>query len=107
MAIYDPKTGLPLLIKQPGEVRNFFMDFGKVLDTGETISSIVSVVAISLGDVIGSAALTVAGYSIVGDGVQIEFRDGTHRERYRVEVQVITSSADTIEGEGILLVKEM
>lgn len=90
------------LIKQPNESRLYSMDFSANLASGETISSITSVTPEPTGPTISSEAVS-------SDGKSANFRiaGGTDGESYKITVIVVTSSSNTLEDEGILLVKDL
>ncbi len=77
------------IIKQPSEAVFEPMTFGGI----STISTLVSVTAISRGLVTGSAALTVAG-NLFANALTIEISGGTDGERY-----LVTAIADDAEGQ--------
>ena len=89
-------TAPELLVKQPGESRQFSMEFANLLTTGETISDPV-VTSTPSGLTVGSA--TVSGSKIV-----FTLASGTHPVRYRIEVTVTSSGGATLVGDGILRV---
>jgi len=89
-------TAPQLLVKQPGETRQFSMDFSSLLDTGETISG-PSVTSTPSGLTVGSA--TVSDSKIL-----FTLASGTHPVRYRIEVTVTSSGGSTLVGDGILRV---
>jgi hypothetical protein len=87
------------LVKQPSESRLYKMDFKRSLDSEDKIMSVASVVATPSTVVIGEA---------VSDDRHVSFRvsGGTSGESYNITVVVITSKGETIEGDGLLIVKE-
>ena len=91
-------TAPQLLIKQPGETRQFSMDFSSLLDTVETISSPVITST--------PAGLTVGTASISGSKILFTIAAGTHPVRYRIEVTVTTSGGATLVGDGVLKVAD-
>lgn len=92
---------VPTLIKQPSENRLYSMDFAANLDEGETILSVSSVVAAPPG-------LTLSGSaSASGTRASQRILGGTDGVLYKVTFIVVTSSGNTLEGEGFLRVKEL
>jgi len=89
-------TAPQVLVKQPGETRQFSMDFSSLLDTAETISD-PSVTSTPTGLTLGSA--TVSGSKIL-----FNLSSGTHPVRYRIEVTVTSSGGATLVGDGVLRV---
>jgi len=89
------------LILQHGESRLFTMHFTSNLASGETIASITSVTAAPTG-------LTISGNAIATLGKKIQFSiTSTTPNSYKVTGKVVTSTGNTLEGEGILLVKDL
>ena len=76
-------TAPQMLVKQPGETRQFSMDFSSLLATSETISS-PSVSSSPSG-------LTLGVASVSGSKVLFDISSGTHPVKYRLEVTVTTS----------------
>jgi len=91
------------LIKQPSENRQYSMDFSNVLSAGETISTQVVTSQLACGD---SSDLTITGEAISGQTVTCWIAGGTHGNVYRVEFVITTSTSQTVEGDGILYVKD-
>ena len=91
-------TAPEVLVKQPGETRQFSMDFSNLLATSETIAS-PTVTSSPSGLTIGSA-------SVSGSKVQFNISGGTHAVRYRLEVTVASSGGATLVGDGVLRVKD-
>ena len=91
-------TAPEVLVKQPGETRQFSMDFSSLLATGETLST---------SDVTSSpSGLTLGSTSISSSTVLFTVASGTHGVRYRLEVTVTTSASATLVGDGILRVQD-
>jgi len=91
----------PSLIKQPAESRLYTMDFSGLLARGETLAGVTSVTATPTG-------LTLVDpptYSGVYASQRIS--GGTSGTRYTVTFLVTTSAGNTLEGEGILQVKDL
>lgn len=92
---------VPTLIKQPTENRLYTMQFAANLSSGETISSVNSVVSVPGG-------LTLSGAPVI-DGTQVHQRilGGTDGVVYKVTFIVTTSNANILEGEGFLRVQDL
>lgn len=88
-------------VKYPEEAVGYAMDFSKLLASGETITSIISVVASPTGT---SSDLAITGQAIVGSQVQMKIAAGAAGTSYRVAVQVNTSLGYIREGKGSLVV---
>ena len=95
-------TAAQHLEKQPSEVRTYTMNFGNLMATGETISTIASVTSELRGG--GSSNLVLASETISGQTVTLVISGGTHGRTYRVEIKITTSNGQTLEGDGILKV---
>ena len=91
-------TAPQVLVKQPGETRQFSMDFSSLLDSGETISS-PNVSASPSGLSLGSP-------SVSGTKVLFTIASGAHPVKYRLEVTVNTSGGAILVGDGVLRVQE-
>lgn len=92
---------VPSLIKQPSESRLYSMDFSALLAKGETLSSVSSVVSTPAGLTLSGAA------SVSGVFAQQRITGGTSGIEYIVTFVVLTSAGNTLEGEGILQVKDL
>lgn len=91
----------PSLVKQPSESRNFSMDFSALLAPGESLTAVSSVVAVPAG-------LTLSGAATVSGAVATQrILGGTSGTKYVVTFVVTTSLSNTLEGEGILQVKDL
>lgn len=97
-------TAPQILIKQPNEKRQFSMDFTNLLNTGETISSIRDIDSQTIGGAVSD--LTISSSGINGSTVTFWIENGSDKTRYRIEVQVNTSSSGILEGDGILKVSD-
>ena len=97
-------TAPTILYKQSSETRIYNMDFTNLLGTA-TISSITSVASELRGGGV-STSLTLGSSSIVGSSKQVQFSiaGGVHKNTYRIEVVVVTSDGQTLEGDGLLMV---
>lgn len=98
-------TATERLCKQPGETRKFIMDFTAALATSETISGINSINSEKInGD---STDLTIVNSGLeTTKKVNLWISGGSHRQTYKIEVLVTTSSAQVLEGDGILYVSD-
>ena len=100
MAVTAPQV----LEKQPSEKRQFTVNLANLMVTGETIASITSVTSELIGG--GTTDLVITGSAISGQTVIMWIASGTHNNRYRIEVIVVTSTGAIIEGDGILKVSD-
>ena len=91
-------TAPEVLIKQPGETRQFSMDFSSLLGSAETLST--SAVTAS------PSGLTLGVTSISGGTVLFSVAGGTHGVKYRIEVTVNTSASAVLIGDGILRIQD-
>lgn len=101
----DPDTGLVVLVKQPAESREFAMDFTNLL-VGSALSSVNSVVQANQNKVGGSTALTLGTPAVDGDSVTVQISDGTDDENYKITAEVVDTAGNTLEGEGMLYVRD-
>lgn len=99
-------TANETLCKQPYEKRQFSMDFDLLMDTDETINSSPGPQVDSEKINGDSSDLTISDVTISGHKVLFWIAGGTNNRRYRVEVQIITSGGQYLEGDGILVVKD-
>jgi hypothetical protein len=89
------------LIKQPAESRLYSMDFAGLLAQGETVTTVVSIVAAPTG-------LTVGGSPVAsGNRVSVQISGGAAGTEYKVTFVVNTSAGNIIEGEGLLQVRDL
>ena len=102
----DYSTGLPLLIKQPGESRLLDMDFGADMRKGDTVQSVTSSVAANLGNVQDSTDVQLSEAVISGSMVQVRVSAGQHLENYKITHVIVTAGGDTLEGDGMLCVRD-
>jgi len=91
------------LDKQPGEARYYAIDFANLMVTGETISGTPVVVSELRGG--GTTDLTITETTIDGQTVVMKIAGGTDRHVYRVQATITTSGAQTLQGDGILRIK--
>ena len=94
-----------ILVKQPSEVRSYSMDFSNLMITDETITSIVSVTSARRGGS-GDTDLVITDEAISGQTITMTIAGGLDRQAYIIEVIINTSSGQTLEGDGVLQVKD-
>ena len=103
----DPNSGLEAFIKQPDESRVYTFEFAALLGAN-TVDTVVSVTGVNQGLVDGSAALTVgAGTDDNISKVQVRLSGGTDGEDYKIEATVTDSGTNTLQGEGMLQVRDL
>lgn len=88
--------------KQPAEAKKYQIDYSEWLATSETITSVVTSVALvnsASGDV-GEPTLTLS-YEAVVDGTVFQYyvNSGTDGKKYKVTFQANTSDSQTLESE--------
>lgn len=93
-----------ILEMQPSESRLFSMNFSKNLAVGETITVITSVVPLPNS---GATTVTINGLAIDAAGKKIQFRVEGTAGSYEVTGKVVTSDSNELEGEGILIIKDL
>lgn len=89
-------------VKHPDESLLFGVDLTKLLSTGETLSSVVSVTAVPAGLTINSLAVNAAAFDddeggtvAVGNGARFRAAAGTAGVDYALTVTVTTSAGNT------------
>jgi hypothetical protein len=92
------------VVKQPSEVRQYTMDFANTLATGETISTITSVSIELRGG--GLSDVTVYNEAVSGDTIVFWVSGGTDGQTHRIEIVVVTNVGQTIEGDGLLSIRD-
>jgi len=99
-------TSSNYLVKAPVERRYYSMDFSALLSTSEIISSITSITSEKRG--VGTSDLLIDGTGISSDGKSIEMfiGSGTDFQTYRIEVQIMTSDSNILQGDGLLKVSD-
>jgi len=95
-------TAPEIVEKQPSEKRLFTMDFSALMATAETIDSVP--VVVSETDCGGTSDLTITGVSVDGQIVSMWIEGGTDLTMYRIQVNVDTSTGQTLAGDGKLKV---
>jgi len=105
MTVLDIETGLELIVRRAGEFAP--ADFVcPNLTEGELIASINSVVQVNLGDVVGSANLTLGAQNHDGvKTVQVWISGGTEGERYCITVTLTSSTGAIRTASGVVSVK--
>lgn len=99
-------TSPDVLVKQPSEIRHYTMDFSNLLGTGETLSSIASSAIELRGGGTSDISLTDVEINAAATGVTFWASGGTDNTTHRITIIVVTSESQTIEGDGILAVKD-
>ena len=95
------------LYKQPSESRLYHFVFTSLLESAETLATIVSVTQVNLGNVNGSGDLTIASQTLSTDRLQVRLLDGTTLESYKLTAIVTTDNSNTLELDGILHVRDL
>lgn len=97
-----------VVTKQPGEALAYTFDFAdRIGDAGVALSSISSVSATAAGLVSGSAAVTVSGQVIDGQGVNALIAGGTLGEDYALVCVVVADNGETYEVDGVLRILDI
>lgn len=96
-------TSKDVIFKQPTETIDCAMDFSNWVGTGITLSN-PTVSSEKYGG--ATSDLTISSVTVVGQTVEMTIAGGTDEERYRIEVEVDTSSGEHLEGDGILHVTD-
>ena len=94
--------------KQVAEVVIVQFDFSPDMASDETLSSVSPITAENLGEVSGSADVTISGSAISTVSTQVAqclVSGGTDRERYKLTAVVVTSAGQTLEAEGYMRVR--
>lgn len=94
---------VPTAIKQPSESRLFTMEFAALLGTGESLSTVVTVVV----DKVTVPVLVVSNTAVSGSTLTFRLAAGLGGTRYKVTGIVTTSAGNTLEGEGIIQVEDV
>lgn len=101
----DADTGLPVLEKQPREVRPFWVDFTPALEESP-ITTIDAVDITNLGRVSNSEDVAVQSQDISGDSVRVVLAGGTDGEAYKVTVRITLADGTKVENDGVLQVRD-
>lgn len=88
---------MTVLYKQPSEAKIFYIEFSNQLDTGDSLSSLTSVLEATGG-------LTIASKSIVGTTVKATYSGGVDGTTYSIVAIVVTANGETIESDVYLRV---
>lgn len=91
------------LVKGTSESRVYGIDFSRLLVTGETLSSIISVTAAPTGT---TSDLAISGQTISGTQVQFRLSGGQTQKVYQLTALVNTSLGNELEGAGRLVIGE-
>jgi len=97
-------TAPELLVKQPADVRQYTMDFSNLLASNESLESLTSITHTVRGG--GVSDLTVNSTSISGNTIAFWISGGTDNTTYRLEILVVTTASQTLEGDGLLSVRD-
>lgn len=95
---------LQTLTKQAYEERIFQFDFSGKMASGSTLSSPVSVVSVSQGNVVGSTNITIGSIGVSGQTLQATYIGGTDGETYKITAKAIDSAGQKLELDGLLRV---
>ena len=87
------------LVKQPAESRLYVMEFAALLADAETLTGVTSVLATPSG-------LTLSEEDFSGSQAQFRIAGGAHGQVYRLEVTVTTNQGNTLQGDGLLVVRD-
>jgi hypothetical protein len=98
-------TASEILCKQPGEKRQYSMDFSNLMTSIETISSIDETTQ-TFRNRATSTDLTITSSAISGQTVTMWIEEGTHRRTYIVQVTITTSGGQILVGDGLITVTE-
>lgn len=99
-------TAPTVLYKQPSEVRTYTMDFTNLLGDA-TIASISSVTSELRGGGTSTLSLGPAEADETNKKVIFIVSGGAHRNTYRIEIIIISSDSQTLEGDGLLTVTNL
>tara|TARA_R110000803_G_C11944649_1_gene316991 strand:+ start:972 stop:1286 length:315 start_codon:yes stop_codon:yes gene_type:complete len=90
------------LCKQPGERRQYSMDFSELMATVDTIEeSSPAPVATHTNHGSGDA-LTIGTPTVSGQTVLMWISGGTHNNRYRIQITLTTSTTAILVGDGVM-----
>jgi len=92
------------LIKAPSERRYYTMDFSNLMASSETLTLIDSITSEKRGG--GVSDLLIADSGIISQTVGMWIQGGSQFQTYRVEVQVVTSAGQVLQGDGMLRVSD-
>ena len=105
-------VALETLEKQPSESIKYAIDFTNLLKSGETLSTLTSVLEVGTSGLtlsekaINTAAITKrSGQEIaIGKGIEVRIAGGSAGTTYRIEAIAATSSSNTRVGDVLLKV---
>lgn len=90
----DKDSGLLYEVKRPAENKTYSINFKNIIPSGETITSVDSVVATAVGLVAETSALAVGTTGFTGTTVNAKLSAGTDGENYEVAITVTDTSGD-------------
>ena len=103
----DNDSGLYVLQKQVREKPLFDTDFSEHMRKGDSIDSIVLTEVTNMGQVAGSSDVVIGTPVFSGSLVQVRVEGGQNLENYKItHVITTTPSGDTLEGDGMLYVRD-
>lgn len=93
-------------VKNPGEVKNFSVDFTNGLDVGDSISSQeIKVYESGTGTDVTSTIYVTGSVGKVGNVISARFQNGTDGKKYNLRYSVTTVGGETLYHFLILRVK--
>lgn len=98
-------TAKELLYKQPSENAKFTMDFTNKLGSS-TLASLVSISHEYINGEASDLGITGSGLDTTFKKVDMFISNGTANNKYRIEILVTTNDGQTLEGDGILYVRD-
>lgn len=104
--IYDPDTGLPIIVKQPWEEFNIGIDLADRMQPGDTIVSVDQKALLNMGKVAGSSDLVLGVTASSGTVAQVRVTVGQDKENYKVSLRCTTVNGDKIEGDCMVWVRD-
>jgi hypothetical protein len=90
----DKDSGLLYEVKRPAENKTYSIDFKNIIPSGETITSVDSVVATAVGLVAETSALAVGTTGSSSTTVNVKLSAGTDGENYEVAITVTDANGD-------------
>ena len=91
-----------IIEKQPSETLNLAFDFSTLLNTGDSISSVVGVSGVKIGG--GESDLHIGTVSSSGTQVIFPCASGEAFYKYRIEAEINTTLGEILAGDGYLKV---
>jgi|GEM_PF-4691377 len=98
------------IVLQPGESRLCDMDFGRVVGRDVTLSGVIESRQSNVGLVDGSPDVTVGQGTVSGQRAQVRITvppTGAAGEDYVISLVCNDSRGDTVEGDGLLQVRDL